>query len=107
VNTHVTKLPLWEMLLPMFMVTEHTAWAKAALQIVSGITYTGKHISGHWSRGVARDSYSRESYECVHIAATKEQIEQVAVLAAQHFNQQQIMYYKIRDEVCFLTHTTG
>lgn len=101
-GTYYNKL--WEILLPTTTpqgnnidLEYHKLWDKKVLEITKGLTILNLTANGQWIS--ADNGLFVEKMIPVRISCTDEQIQIIADLTAEHYQQLAIFFYKISDEV--------
>lgn len=93
-------LIVWEIFVPnSFALTKHKAWDKKVREISNGLTIY-KPVRGHW---LGDDGIVEETMIPVRIACSTEQIDKIAAIMLEHYEQQAVMYYLITDKVFIKT----
>lgn len=99
---------LWEILVPSskpacvpgknryFSVRYHRQWDKKVVAVATGLTVLQAN-KGRWLSPAGE--LHNERMIPVRIACTKDQIEKIMEITAEHYHQQAIMVYKVSDEV--------
>lgn len=94
---------IWEILVPTvsndgkpFRTRHHRVWDGRVRAIVGGMTICAPTIKGEWTAPCGTLFIDRTIP--VRVIATREQMESIADLTAQHYNQKAILFYKISDE---------
>lgn len=102
-NKYVSKLRLWEILVPVCMndghkieIEHHKKWDKFVQELTNGLTIQ-KTSKGIWLKSV-EDKYEEEMIP-VKIACTKKQIKIISDYTAKHYEQKAIMSYPISRKV--------
>ena len=96
---------VWEIIVPVEMngkeinVDYHREWDTKVRKISGGLTIS-KVAKGQWIS--PSNALFVERVIPVKIACTKEQIRQIADITLEHYKQEEVMYYKISNEVHFL-----
>jgi hypothetical protein len=106
---------LWEILVPTekppcfigtnryFTLRYHKLWDQKVIKITGGLTILAPG-KGSWVS--PNGHFFKERMIPVRIACTKEQIENVMDITAEHYGQIAVMAYKVSDEV-LLRHYNG
>lgn len=92
---------LWEILVPAkenkspdIMRTLHEKWDEKVSEIAGGLTIL-KSTKGRWKHA---GKVWKERMIQVRIAATKEEMEKIAKITSEHYNQRAVMYYLVSEE---------
>jgi len=96
-------MSIWEILVPTrtqegvpIRTRQHREWDTRVRRITGGLTVMAP-VRGQWVS--PDDKLFLERMIPVRIACTNEQIETIADMTAQFYNQQAIMYYRLSNEV--------
>lgn len=97
---------LWEILVPKYdnagqeiPIEKHHEWDLMVQMIAGGLTIY-RSAQGQWLNEMTGALY-RERMVPVRIAATSEEMERIVEFTAHHYEQIQVMYYKVSNEVYF------
>lgn len=101
-------MELWEILVPdgwtgdpPHTLAKHHEWDSRVRRIAGGLTIL-KSAKGQWVCPDSGVTY-QERVIPVRIACTRDQIEQIAHLTADHYDQKAVMFYRVSDQV-FIRH---
>lgn len=90
------KVELWEILVPTSTPKKdrlrknfHQAWDKKVSKISKGLTLLPK-VYGKWVD-------SKEQSIPVRVACTKEQMEEIAKITIDHYDQEAVLYWRVSD----------
>ena len=75
----------------------HREWDKRVIRIAGGLSVLASDIIGKWIS--PENQLFTDRCIPVRIMCTKEEIEKIADLTAQHYQQKAILYFKVSDEV--------
>ena len=96
---------LWEILVPSatndgvdILISYHREWDEKVRKICGGLTIL-KSAKGQWVSPDGR--LFKEKMIPVRVACTKEQIEQIMDITLKHYDQEEVLAYKISDTVIF------
>jgi hypothetical protein len=98
---------LWEILVPTidrdkteYVKGFHKKWDAKVRAITGGLTIRPVE-KGQWVHPASKNLVAERMIP-VKIAATKEQILEICQMTAEYYNQEQVMAYRISDEVIFM-----
>lgn len=88
---------LWEILVPVKSIKKrhHKKWDRKVSQIAGGLTLF-KPKKGRWLSG---SKLFCEKMIPVRIAATEEELQEIARFTAKHYDQKAVMYYLVSENV--------
>lgn len=92
---------LWEILVPveyddgLIRKKHHKKWDRKVSKIAGGLTLF-KPKKGRW---LSDSRLFREKMIPVRIAATKQEMDEIAILTAKHYHQKAVMYFLVSEEV--------
>lgn len=96
-------MSIWEILVPTrtregapIRTRQHHEWDTRVRRITGGLTVMPP-VHGQWVS--SDDKLFRERMIPVRIACTKEQIETIADMTAEFYNQLAVMYYRLSNDV--------
>lgn len=101
----MADIQLWEVLVPTVMpdgkpikLRFHRVWDERVRSIAGGLTIY-KPVTGQWSSDV--DLYI-ERVIPVRIACTEGQIDEIARMTIEYYDQQAVMYYRVSNKVVIM-----
>lgn len=101
-------IEMWEIYVPTmtndgvpFKTRHHREWDKQVKKITNGLTIF-KPVTGIWVDKSVKKEY-RERMIPVRIACSKSEIIEIMKRTERHYNQIDVLAYKISDEVLFLS----
>lgn len=106
-SNHPDMKFLWEIMVPTisndgkpFRTRYHRVWDKKVREIANGLTIMHP-VRGQWISSTG-DLHSERNIP-VRIACTREQIIQIMKLTKSYYFQEEVMAYKVSEEVIFLS----